>query len=794
MAKLIPTNKKNTCPVCGDTGGKCRTTETNLVLCMNTTDNYSTPGGWAFIGMTANDQWGQIVPDNDRVADPEWEKKKMAREAEAQAAEMHRLGQLKTAEQRDSDYKYLIANCPPLEADLSDLTRRGLTAADIKALAVINDGRGGYIIPIKDKDRLIVGGQRRLNDPGNGGRYRWATEGANDLPETGELPLAHWFGAKQSNAIYLCEGTGVKPYLAAKRLKALVIGASGGNFAASRKTLGLALSQYTEAPVILIPDGGATANPQVMVQYATTKAIVSECGREMKVLWWGQITKADGDIDEIDRSVNLKVISWDDFKASGKLQLAEDIKSVKTFSTSDDAVIEQWMIDEQRAAHALDVDADFNPHICFPSPLADLMVEEAGIKSIGYLAYLLPVVSSLLGTTEVTVGRHSAPNVIWSLLVAKTGAGKTPIYAGVTKKLNDWENEEQSDYAKRKAVYEANMATNKKGGGFMGGEDPFLRPMPVHLMFQDASFESVTESLIASNTSSLLWCSDEALTVLGSFNNYSNNLTGKTKFGNTWDAGPLLRNRASTEAISGMVTTTRISFTGGIQPSVAKEMFGSEDPTGFFARFLLFHLSEEQIPFAESVGHGVSKLHPEIARMLKKVRCRVGYPHPMMTLEPEAKQIYIDQGQYYLDAKTDNLLIRGWLNKASKHLLRVGIALHAIECCYDDTKAHGVITGDTLARATYVMGIAQNGSAKMANHSSLDGTSKVLDSVLARLSKEPDGATVKKLKQYCRLLTQAAKEEGTKTFVYIRRLLTSMADLGLIEFDGKIAKQKKGNN
>jgi hypothetical protein len=311
-SRIKATNKNNPCPVCDNISGHCRHTDGELVLCAHTLDA-STPEGWKFLGLSkGGGQWGLIVPSGQ----PESGNAKslrLQRDAERAAVEAARMARLKPKQQRHSEYEYQIANCPITEADRADLTRRGLTDEDVAKLSPINDGKGGYIVPIRDRDGMMVGGQRRL--PLTKGKYRWATTGENQLPETGELPLAHWKGADEPSQILLMEGTGIKPYLASKRLEALAIGAAGGNFVSSPKTLKATLDRYSDLPVVLVPDGGAVANKSVMRQYLAAYALLKGWGRDMSILWWGQVTKTDGDIDEIGPDVATTNITWAEFLA-----------------------------------------------------------------------------------------------------------------------------------------------------------------------------------------------------------------------------------------------------------------------------------------------------------------------------------------------------------------------------------------------------------------------------------------------------------------------------------------------
>jgi uncharacterized protein (DUF927 family) len=308
MSKFSKTKKNNPCPICGDITGHCKTTDSEMALCYYSRDAASTPEGWRFTRISKGDGiWGVIVP----AGQPETGNARalrLQREAERAAVEAERWAKLKPARERHSDYSYKVANCPITEADRSDLTRRGLTGEDLSKLTPIKDGGGGYIIPIRDKDGLMVGGQRRL--PIEKNKYRWATTGQNHLPETRELPLAHWQHSEAVESIALTEGTGIKPFLAARRLNALAIGAAGGNFCTSPKTLKATLDRYSDLPVVLVPDGGAVANKTVMGQYLATYNLLKDWGREPSILWWGQLTKADGDIDEISPEVATSIITW----------------------------------------------------------------------------------------------------------------------------------------------------------------------------------------------------------------------------------------------------------------------------------------------------------------------------------------------------------------------------------------------------------------------------------------------------------------------------------------------------
>jgi hypothetical protein len=332
--RLIATSGRNECPVCSDTTGKCRTTSTELVLCMNTTDKYSTPSGWSWRGLDKQQGlWGQIVPDlgsERKTRSDDW---RLQREADRAAQEREKLALLATREQRDGDYQYKIANYPLLPIDRDDLIRRGLSDIDIATLKPFSRD-DGYITPIRDINGLMVGGQVRKRHFSNDSRYIWATTGANKLPDTGELPLAHYFGSDCPTSIALPEGTGIKVYFAGKLLNALAIGAAGGNHASSPKTLKVAIDRYPDLPIQLIADAGAVLNPHVMKSYQKTYYLLKRWGRDLQVLWYEQITKGCGDIDEISPNTPTRLISWHEFEQIANSQQWRLMSILRCFGKS----------------------------------------------------------------------------------------------------------------------------------------------------------------------------------------------------------------------------------------------------------------------------------------------------------------------------------------------------------------------------------------------------------------------------------------------------------------------------
>jgi len=305
-SKPKPTNKSDSCPVCGDVKGKCRTfADKPLVLCM-TADFAS---GWKEFGSTKDGLWTQFSPETglpfDRHA---WQQRQRQEMPVA-------LPQTMSLEERDRFYRNWLANGLLNERDRADLQRRGVTDPSIIALSC----DVGYAVPFKGLDGKYVGAQWRYAHPGEGGRYRWHNlPGGKQFPGTHEMPLAV-YKVDQPTMLALVDSTGVKPMLAAQRLNGIAVGSAGGNHLASPIQLGAAIEAYPDLPLVVTPDAGDVLNPHVMRRHKRTAQQFSE----VRFLWWGQFTKQDNDIDEATAAelASARLLTWEEFEAiapSGK--------------------------------------------------------------------------------------------------------------------------------------------------------------------------------------------------------------------------------------------------------------------------------------------------------------------------------------------------------------------------------------------------------------------------------------------------------------------------------------------
>ena len=348
MKNFIPTKHANSCEICGDKTGKCRRKE-SLRLCMTHVDAVDVPG-FKYVGLSKGGQWGKWIEDSAQVWTEEQQEQRRRdrdlRRKQQADEESRRRSEALPAVERDRLYHNLLNQLSLHPEDKADLQRRGMTneqieTADFKSVeqwqklelevnnrlpGVSLDGlslntQPGYLCPIRNIDRLIVGCQVRKRSADSGNRYTWLsskTEKRLDGPSphlpNGELPLAvHQPSAVKIASIGMTEGTGPKPFITSQRLGQVVIGAAGGQFASSPQTLRETLEKLDAKIIDFYPDAGAVANSNVIRQYRATWELLQNWGYPIRVAWWNQASKNDPDIDELETLHLIQFITLEQF-------------------------------------------------------------------------------------------------------------------------------------------------------------------------------------------------------------------------------------------------------------------------------------------------------------------------------------------------------------------------------------------------------------------------------------------------------------------------------------------------
>jgi len=358
MSNPIPTSKSNPCPICGEIKGKCRQgrEDQNYWQCMTYADTRKgeTINGFKCIGLTKDHQWAQFKPDNSQEWTEkqrlEWQREKPRQQNKKARAEEALRAKALPIDERDKAIRLLHQHFGLSARHREDLNKRGLSDEaieknlyfsitpnqkvphDISAnLPGIKYGQikaagSGYACIAFSPNSKATGWQIRL-DGVTENKYRWAKGEASSHLSNGELPITSAYPQELKRSfIGMCEGI-LKASVAAEKHGQIMLGASSANFPLQQ------LQEHLDAAsshlggnkrVEFATDAGCLSNYHVMKRYASEFEKIRKCGYEPVVVWWGQIEKSAGDIDEISDLSAVKYISTDEFLKLGELESWEE--------------------------------------------------------------------------------------------------------------------------------------------------------------------------------------------------------------------------------------------------------------------------------------------------------------------------------------------------------------------------------------------------------------------------------------------------------------------------------------
>lgn len=162
-----------------------------------------------------------------------------------------------------------------------------------RLLSVPYEVQSGIACVAFDYEGLAIGYQVRNDDKTSKLKYPWAKSLFLSNLQSGELPISV---IGRSPQIFLTEGI-LKPFVTSHRLGIRCIGASSGAFTASPLQLKAALGSAKN--IVICPDAGDILNPKVLARWQKVIDLFKfPC--QVRIAWWGQVTKKSPDIDELD--------------------------------------------------------------------------------------------------------------------------------------------------------------------------------------------------------------------------------------------------------------------------------------------------------------------------------------------------------------------------------------------------------------------------------------------------------------------------------------------------------------
>jgi hypothetical protein len=298
-----------------------------------------------------------------------------------------------------------------------------------------------------------------------------------------------------------------------------------------------------------------------------------------------------------------------------------------------------------------------------PSPIAAFIQEEAAALVCDESAIAL----MLLGSLASAIGNRwqirirdgwYEPCILWVMLVAVTGAKKTPIIRAATQFLHERHRDLHEKYQRQLAEYKtalSNFESLPKDSKQIQNKPE--KPKYLHVYADDTTIEGLA-AMLELTPQGIALLKDELANWLKSFNAYKSGGGDEQAYLPLYNALPLKIDRKNPEQPTIYVQRASVSIIGGIQPSVLRDAFTPDRyANGLASRFLFTFPSEKGGPAWSDakVNPATRQAVADIFTSLYRMEMANGNPN-CMNLSDDATALYAD---FANGLKTERLAMGG---------------------------------------------------------------------------------------------------------------------------------------
>jgi hypothetical protein len=313
------------------------------------------------------------------------------------------------------------------------------------------------------------------------------------------------------------------------------------------------------------------------------------------------------------------------------------------------------------------------------------------IPEVVLVAALLPIAASLLRVgikIEIAAATEFyPPPIIWTGIIAESGATKSPIFKILTKPLKVLQAEAEEIYREKMKEYELELKKEQ--------EPKLDKPIPRNYFFQDFTTEGLALSLEGTTHGTAI-AVDELAEMLAGFNQYKGGKgNDRQKWLTIYDSGGMKVDRSSGKRM--FLTHTPVSILGTIQPDVLKQQMGDlYTVDGLWQRFLWVNLPVTRLPApGDGVTCNISELLLGIYRRLENL------PAIAYSISKEARKLWKDWHDW---CETQKLAeahpsIRTLYPKARERAARIALVFHVVEAVAKGQMPGQEISATTLSAA-----------------------------------------------------------------------------------------------
>ena len=426
----------------------------------------------------------------------------------------------------------------------------------------------------------------------------------------------------------------------------------------------------------------------------------------------------------------------------------------------------------------------FYPERILPGELARKLIkdgEKQNIDPVGIWQYLMTVTLSLMGQdTIVDFSGFVVPNILWGIIVQRSGAGKTRAQNLVTSPLSAWQEQAFEEFKEQIKIWkDSQKGKYRERGGdetLSVTDDTDTPPKLRKYLFNVATPQAIVRRL-SEQENGCIWVRDELKGLFKSLDQFSGEGEGMEILLESWDGKGCAVDRVDIENTY-YIPSSRLSVAGGIQPGVFSKVFSDpDDAQGTQAR-CLFAIPRE-IPVKRVKGYC------ELSDTLPTLYKWIEYQNwGRLTPTEQADDLFTVILETFGNEPCLNEATKAWMSKLGGQTLRVAMAIHALDCYYDRSRDIHKIQYDTLYRA-YELALYYKACFRK-----LQGfVSENIPGILLKIQKKAENlgkAAMADLYRNVRPIRNLAKEENVGIAEFTLTLCRQLESLG----KGKVISER----
>lgn len=327
-----------------------------------------------------------------------------------------------------------------------------------------------------------------------------------------------------------------------------------------------------------------------------------------------------------------------------------------------------------------------------------IKAKRLGVTPESFLVVLLVTAGSLINIDTclqiIPNDNWKARPILWAVLIALSGRGKSPVIDEITEPLNEFQAELDEKFEKDYENYEKELEEYEDGNR---DEKP-KEPTYPSVIYNNATTESLVKGLKDNPGKIAFQKLDELDELFKGANQYKGGAGADIQFYLQMTRGKPYKVDRAGKGKPTFIKKAGVSIVGGIQPKVARQTFqGQHADNGFLPRFLPY-----EIPKGKK-DRGDTSVKIDISPLLKSCYERLYFMESkFFTMSSDAWEIYdkwldwLDNENYKLS--DDDGAYASFLSKMGENTASITLVLHCLNAALRGEKPEEKLDAETIKK------------------------------------------------------------------------------------------------